>query len=251
MKFIASGSAGKPVVLLIHGMGCTGQHSFASTVPLLEKDCRVVVVCLDGYDAPDTTFTTIREQAEKIADYVKTECGGSVHAVLGMSMGGIIALELLTRHEVRAKKLILDSGYLPPWNPAYAKFMSGVEASMFDAILKGKHERINRAMMKHFMGYCFKSTDLCSFASHETLKNSQYSCLTYKLADLDALKKTEVEYWYGEKERYMIAGMKLLKERLPEMQEICVGNYGHGEVMCEQPARYARQVLASVNSALQ
>lgn len=250
MKFIASGKKGQPVILLIHGMGCTGEHSFSSAARQLEGNYRVVIVCLDGYDEPNTTFTTIYEQAEKIASYITNECEGSIHTILGMSMGGIIALELLTKYDIKIKKLILDSGYLKPWNKICAKIMSVMVASGFDSIIKGNDRLIYRAGMNYTMGYCFKSTDLCEFASKETLKKSEYSCLTYNLPDLEILKRITVEYWHGKKERYMIAGMKFLKEKIPNMKEICVGNYGHGELMLNQPLRYAEMVLNSIKSPL-
>ena len=185
MKFIASGKMGQPIILLIHGMGCTGEHSFLSAVYKLERDYRVVIACLDGYDEPNTTFTSIYEQAEKIANYVIKDCEGSIHTILGMSMGGFIALELLTKYNIKVKKLILDSGYMKPWNKLCARIMSVMVAFGFISIIKGKDRLINRVAMNYAMGYCFKGNDLCEFASKETLKNSEYSCLTYELTNIE------------------------------------------------------------------
>ena len=43
--------------------------------------------------------------------------------------------------------------------------------------------------------------------------------------------KVDIQFWYGQKERYIIKGMKTLKNKLPNMKLIYLGIYGHGEVM--------------------
>lgn len=61
---------------------------------------------------------------------------GVAYAVLGMSMGGFIAIELLCKHPVKAEKLILDSGYMKPWK--IAKPMAQIVASGFMKLKDGK-----------------------------------------------------------------------------------------------------------------
>ena len=102
--------------------------------------------------------------------------------------------------------------------------------------------------MQTSMGYCFKKEDLCLDATKVTLKNSEYSCLTYQLPELSKLGNMSVEYWYGKKDKNMIEGMKELKKQLPNMKEICFGDYGHGEFMVEHSEEYADMVIKSVKN---
>lgn len=246
MKFIETDLKEKPVIMLIHGMGCTGEHSFKVVKEKLENDYKVVIVCLDGYDDEKNTFTSITDQAKKIADYIIKNHNGKIHMILGMSMGGFITLEILTKYNVIANKVILDSGYLKPWAKYKAKIMSILVGWGFEKIIYGKSNYIIEKSMKKAMGYCFKKEDLCNFASKTTLKNSEYSCLIFELPNLSKLKNTEIEYWYGSKEKYMIEGMKILKEILPDMKEICLGDFGHGEFMFEHPKEYANIICKTL-----
>lgn len=248
MRFNEFGKENKIKILLIHGMGCTGEHSFSSTIKRLENNYRVIVVSLDGYDEAKNKFISIEEEARKIAEYIKENQEDSIDVVLGMSMGGFIALDLLTKYDLKAKKLILDSGYLKPWNKISAKIFSKLVAKGFSSLIKGENKLFYKKGMKKIMGYVFKKEDLCEFASKETLINSEYSCLRYKLENIDVLNEINVEYWYGKKEKYMIKGMKFLKSKLSNLKEVCVGDYGHAEVMFEDPNQYAENVYNSIKS---
>jgi esterase/lipase len=246
MRFIESGYKDKPSVMFIHGMGCYGEHPYKKVAEKLENEYNVIIVCLDGYDMQSTTFTSISDQAEKIANYIVENHNGKLHFLLGMSMGGFITLEMLSKYNVTADKVILDSGYLKPWSKIKAKIMSTAVAWGFSRILKDKSNFIIEYSMKKSMGYCFKKEDLCSSATKITLKNSEYSCLTFELPNLSKLKNMNIEYWYGTKERFMIEGMGILKQQLPNMEEICLGEFGHGEMMFEQPEQYINTVYKAV-----
>ena len=248
MKFIEEGLKDAPVIMLIHGMGCSGEHSFRNTVKKLKNEYRTIIVCLDGYDSSEVPFSSISNQSEKIANYVIEKYNGKIHSILGMSMGGFITIDLLSRFNIECDKAILDSGYLKPWTRFNAKIMSKLVSWGFRKLIKGKSNLIIEKTMQTSMGYCFKKEDLCLDATKVTLKNSEYSCLTYQLPELSKLGNMSVEYWYGKKDKNMIEGMKELKKQLPNMKEICFGDYGHGEFMFEHSEEYADMVIKSVKN---
>lgn len=163
-------------------------------------------------------------------------------------MGGFITIDLLSRFNIECDKAILDSGYLKPWTRFNAKIMSKLVSWGFRKLIKGKSNLIIEKTMQTSMGYCFKKEDLCLDATKVTLKNSEYSCLTYQLPELSKLGNMSVEYWYGKKDKNMIEGMKELKKQLPNMKEICFGDYGHGEFMFEHSEEYADMVIKSVKN---
>jgi len=238
LKYIESGFKDKPSVMFIHGMGCYGEHPYQKVQEKLKNDYNVIIVCLDGYDMQSTTFNSISEQAEKIANYIVENHNGKIYMILGMSMGGFITLELLSKYNVSVDKVILDSGYLKPWSKIKAKIMAIGVAWGFSQIMKDRSNFVIETAMKKSMGYCFKKKDLCASASKTTLRNSEYSCLTFRLPNLSRLQNINIEYWYGTKEKFMIEGMNILKQELPNMREICLGEFGHGELMFEQPDEY-------------
>lgn len=121
MIFYENGQAQGPAILLIHGMGCNAGRSFAVPADLLGRVYHVITVDLDGYDGCGTTFTTIGDQADKLAAWLNSHCQGRLYACIGMSMGGFIAMDLACRHHIQISRLILDSGYVAPLPGLLAK----------------------------------------------------------------------------------------------------------------------------------
>ncbi len=241
MKFYEYGNKNNPAVLYIHGMGCDVLKSFQVPTEVLQKDYRIIAAALDGYDGEASAFSSIHEQAEKIATFLNKNYHGSVYAVIGMSMGGFIALDLLCRYGITAEKLLLDSGYTD--NLPFAKLIASAVSWGFDCLLHDKHRRLVKSGMKMMMGYCFDKKDLHDNPSRQTIYNSEYACMTYTLPDnLGALQNCRVTYLYGEKEKQMIKGMHTLKAYLPDLEEISWGNVGHGEIMAEKPKLYAEML---------
>ena len=241
MTFLEYGNASAPTILMIHGMGMTAEGSFGYALERLKDRYHILLACLDGYDDTGSTFPSIEDQAAKIAAYLAENHGGKIYAVLGMSMGGFIAIELLCKHPVKAEKLILDSGYMKPWK--IAKPMAHIVANGFMKLKDGKADIFTKSGMKMVMGFCFRPEDLYSSATKETIYNSEYACLTYPLPDTSPLVGLEVSYWYGSKEPFMIGGMKRLKAMLPQMKTVCFGDYGHGEVMLLHPEKYVNTLM--------
>jgi hypothetical protein len=246
MKFEEYGSVDKPNVLLIHGMGCTAQKSFGNVVEELKNNYHFILVSLDGYDGESGEFTSVGDQAVKIAKYLKETQKDKLFAILGMSMGGFISIDLICREGIEADKVILDSGYMD--NLAFPRTISRMVAWGFLKIIHGKDGFFVRFCMRRMMGFCFRKKDLCLNATKKTIEKSEYSCITYQLPNcLEKLNQTETIYWYGSKEKYMIRGMKLLKTKLSNLKTVCVGNVGHGEVMFMSPKQYTNQVFMALN----
>ena len=241
MRFYEYGDKNSPTVVYIHGMGCDVLKSFKVPIEAMQRDYRIIAVSLDGYDGEASTFSTINNQAKKISEFLNKNYNGKVYAVIGMSMGGFIALDLLCRYGIKTEKLILDSGYtntLP-----FAKGIAGAVSWGFDCLIHDRHSCLVKSGMKMMMGYCFDKKDLHDNPSRQTIYNSEYSCMTYKRPDnIRKLQACEVTYLYGEKEKQMIKGMRTLKTYLPNLQEISWGNVGHGEVMAEKPEQYAQKL---------
>ena len=91
MIFHEFGKEGEKTVLLIHGLGCNAERSFAIPSAILSRTYRVITVDLDGYDGKGSVFTTIPDQAEKIAVFLRKHCDGKpesfLHGILSWQQG--------------------------------------------------------------------------------------------------------------------------------------------------------------------
>ena len=243
MIFHVIGKEGRPAVLLIHGLGCNAERSFAIPAGILSRTYRVITVDLDGYDGNGTTFTAIHDQAEKIAVFLRQQYEGELYACLGMSMGGFIAMDMACRCNIEIQNLILDSGYVPPL--PFPKLFSRLVADGFLQILEGHPSSFTLHGMNKLMAYVFKKSELCPDASWQTIYNSEYSCMKWELPDnLEILNSPSTVFLHGAKEKFIIKGSRILKERLPEMKIICTGDYGHGELMFTYPHDYAEMIAS-------
>ncbi|MCM1412665.1 MAG: alpha/beta hydrolase [Lachnospiraceae bacterium] len=246
MKILEYGDVENPIVLLVHGMGCAGEHSFEQTIKRLSQKYKIILPLLDGYDGEHTTFSTIADQAKQIYDYFRQRGIKKLYAAIGMSMGGFICLDLFSKYNLHTDRLILDSGYMD--NMPFPQLVSSAIAWGFSKLQKKKWMPLIRAGMKKMMGYCFRPDDLYP-ASRQTIFNSELSCATYELPEnLSRIHAGDIVYWYGEKEKYMIKGMHTLKKYLPQMDSVSRGNVGHGEIMFESPEQYAENIMDTLET---
>ena len=84
MKVYAFGEKDRPVLLLLPGTCCHWKGNFGHVIPALAQDYRVLAVSYDGFDETEATeFPTMREETEKIEDYLLAHCGGHIRGAYG------------------------------------------------------------------------------------------------------------------------------------------------------------------------
>ena len=101
-------TTGKPVVLLLHGLGATGESWQLQTPELVKAGMRVVAPDLPGFGEsghPDGGIL-IRSMAESMATLLHKVVDDPV-IVVGISMGGVVALQLALGHPQLIRKLVL------------------------------------------------------------------------------------------------------------------------------------------------
>lgn len=103
---------GKTVMLLHGNLMCWRQ--FEELIPLLEKRFCVYAVSFDGFDGTgETTYTTARDQADKLAAYIEKELGGRLDMLFAESLGCGPAVFLKASPDVQIDHMILSgSEYL-------------------------------------------------------------------------------------------------------------------------------------------
>lgn len=111
MYYELHGDEGKPVVLLLHGLGSSAQDWEAQIVPF-SRDYRVLIADMRGHgqsDKPPVAYTMRQFASDVVAllDVLKID---TVH-VVGLSMGGMIAFQLAVGYPQRLHSMtIINSG---------------------------------------------------------------------------------------------------------------------------------------------
>jgi 3-oxoadipate enol-lactonase len=111
-----AGPPGAPPVVLIHGWAYGSLATWHRVIPLLAGDLRVIAVDLRAHGKSDRVRE--RFEVEDLADDVEAvldALGVGRVAVLGYSMGGMVAQALARRHPARVERLVLGATAARPW----------------------------------------------------------------------------------------------------------------------------------------
>lgn len=99
---------GHPCVILLHGLGATSE-SWGYQIPtILNQGFRILVPDMRGFGKSPYTGVdhSITDMASDIIEMMNRECIDTAHLV-GISMGGAVALQLACDHNSRFEKLVL------------------------------------------------------------------------------------------------------------------------------------------------
>lgn len=96
------------VVLLLHGWG-DNLHTFASLISELSNEYEVYAIDLPGFGGTETPidFYSLKRYSLFIKHFVEKLSISKVHAVVGHSNGGAIAIKLLANNVIEVDRLVL------------------------------------------------------------------------------------------------------------------------------------------------
>ena len=126
--------SGKPIVLL-HGAFMTIRTNFGMLIPELSKNRQVIAVELQGHghtadiDRP-FSFENMADDVSALLKYLKVESAD----ILGYSLGGMVAWQLVIRHPELAKKLVIISAVYKyeGWTPETRAIMPKITPELFN-----------------------------------------------------------------------------------------------------------------------
>lgn len=116
MRYKEFGDRTKPPVIFLHGGGLSW-WSFTDIIHLLKTKYFIVTPIIDGHGEDGATeFVSIQGSAQKLIQYIDANFNGNVLAVCGFSLGGQIAVEVLSKRADIAKYAIIESTSVIPLN---------------------------------------------------------------------------------------------------------------------------------------
>ena len=113
MKCVEYGNQNPETVILLHGGGLSWWN-YWDVAQLLSDRFHVVLPILDGHADNDAPFTSIEDNAARIIAHIDEHFGGKVLAVGGLSLGGQIAVEMLTQKPDICRFALLESTLVKP-----------------------------------------------------------------------------------------------------------------------------------------
>ena len=136
MKFHEFGDKNLPPILLIHGGG-SSWWNYLRQARILSHKYHVILPTLNGHGEEfQKYYISTEDSAQEILNYVRQNYDGKLFAIGGVSLGGQIAMELLSIDSKLAEKAIID-GSLCITQPRLAK-ISIFLVSIFSKLMFSK-----------------------------------------------------------------------------------------------------------------
>lgn len=248
MKFKTYSNKNKPVFVYIHGE-CLSAFSFKEEIKELKKDFQVVLPILDGHDvAADEEFIDIDTCAIKILDYIDKHFQGHIQVLSGFSLGGQIAVQMLSKRPNLCEYAMIESTMVKPtriknWS-AYASVYANKLAKQkwFNKFMYYTIFNDDFAFEDYYKNYKCMSKDNIK---HVLDAHSTYNLGSQELKDVTA----KVAILVGQREKKaMKKSADLLKSELPNAEIFMLMNFTYGDFSLGNPREYLRFVKSWVQN---
>lgn len=238
------GKENEKIILLIHPSVVKWDY-FEYVIPLLEKDYRLIVPALPGYEFDmEDDFTSVEQVAEDLVNWLVKNDINRLYAVYGCSMGGSIALLTSLQKQVAVDHCVMDGGITPyrlPWFVTRIIALKDYLMMMLGRI--GGVGLLEKAFStdeysKEDMEYV---SDVLRHCSRRTLWRTFDSCNNYKLPDPIPQINTKIHYWFAENEqKARKADIKYMKDFFPDTVFGKYPNLGHAGLVLLKPELFAK-----------
>ena len=240
------GQQNRDVVMLLHGGGLSWWN-YREVAEQLGSQYHVVLPVLDGHADSDAPFTTIEDNAARLISYIDDHFVGQVLALGGLSLGGQIAVELLSQRKDICRYALLESARVKPSKltaamigPAFGMSYGLIKQKWF-AKLQADYLGIPRELFDDYF------RDTCAVGKADMIAflkaNSLY---TIKPGLSETTAKTMIVA--GAKEQKSIRdSAKLLRDAIPGSRMEILPGLRHGDLSINHPAHYVEILTDWIN----
>ena len=207
MKFHEFGDKNLPSILLIHGGG-SSWWNYLRQARILSHKYYVILPTLNGHgEEYQKDYISTEDSAQEILNYVRQNCGGKIFAVGGVSLGGQIAMELLSLDSDIAEKAIIDGSLCIP-QPRLARSCN-LLVSLFGKLMFSKSAcKLQLSIMNKIYPQLAYPDEIKNYFIEDLPRTPIKTLVTiyktymgnYKLKNRISKSKAQALYIYGEKE---------------------------------------------------
>ena len=238
---IEFGQRNTDVVILLHGGGLSWWN-YRDVATRLAERYHVVIPVLDGHADSDVPFTTIEDNAARLISYIDANFGGQVLAISGLSLGGQIAVEVLSQRHDICRYALIESALVKPSKltaaligPAFGMSYGLIKQKWF-AKLQADYLGIPKSLFDdYFRDTCkISKADMIAF-----LKANSLYTIKPSLSETTA----KVMIVAGTKEQKSIRdSAKLIHETIPGSSMEILPGLRHGDLSLNKPERYVQML---------
>ena len=236
---IEFGKQNTDVVILLHGGGLSWWN-YREVTTLLGSQYHVVLPVLDGHADADAPFTTIEDNAKRLISYIDTHFGKQVLAIAGLSLGGQIAVEMLSQRPDICQYALIESALVKPLKlthaliaPAFGMSYGLIRQKWFSK-LQADYLGIPKELFEdYYRDTCaISKADMISFLK----ANSMYT-IKPNLSETAAKVKIVAG---SQEQKTILNSAKLLHSTIPDSQMEILPGLRHGDLSLNNPEQYAK-----------
>lgn len=241
MKYKEYGKGNQKTIVLLHGGGLSWWN-YREAAELLQGDYHLILPILDGHAGSDRSFTTIEENAAEIIDFIRSDLGGSVFLLGGLSLGAQVALEMMSQKGAICEHAIIESAMVIPSKVTRAMIKPSIACS-YGLIKQKWFSRLQFRSLKikdELFGDYYRDT--CAISKEDMIAFLQANT-SYTLKASIKNTAANVRICYGEKE---IRGIKRsagrIKEILPDATVVELRGMVHGDLSVNHATDYVKLI---------
>ena len=241
MTVMEYGQQNPNVIMLLHGGGLSWWN-YREVAQKLAEQYHVVLPVLDGHADSDTPFSTIEENADSLISYIDTHFGGQVLALGGLSLGGQIAVEMLSQRKDICRYALLESVLVKPMKLTHALIeptfgMSyGLIKQKWFAKLQADFLGIPKALFDDYY------RDTCAISKADMVAFLKANSL-YTIKPSLSETAAKVKIAAGSKEQKSIRDSAVLLNRaVPGSSMEILPELRHGDLSLNKPIQYAEML---------
>ena len=246
MQYVEYGAHNSQTIILLHGGGLSWWN-YRDVAQLLSDRFHVVLPILDGHADSDAPFTSIEDNAARIIAHIDQHFGGKVLAVGGLSLGGQIAVEMLTQRPDICRFALLESTLVKPMKLTHAliKPTFGMSYGLIRQKWFAKMQAAYLGIPQKLFDDYYRDT--CKISKEDMIaflkSNSAYSI---KPALRNAQAKVHIVFGSREQSSIRTSG-KLLNHTIPGSTLESLPGYRHGDLSLNHPKAYAQMLLTMIS----
>ena len=253
MKFHEFGDKNLPSILLIHGGG-SSWWNYLRQARILSEEYRVTLPTLNGHgEEYQLDYVSTEDSALEILDYIKANCGGKLFAIGGVSLGGQIAMELLSIDRDIAEKAIIDGSLSIP-QPRLAK-ISIFLVRLFGKLMFSRFScKLQLSMMNKLYPKLAYPEEIKDYYLEDLPRMPIKTLVTiyktymgrYKLKDTISASKSQVLYIY--ESNYVKESARLFQQLHSNTILYEAKGYNHGYLSAYLPQEWFNLVVPFLKS---
>ena len=238
---IEFGQQNPDVIMLLHGGGLSWWN-YREVAQMLAEQYHVVLPVLDGHAGSDAPFTTIEDNAARLISYIDTHLGGQILAVGGLSLGGQIAVEMLSQRPAICRYALLESVLVKPMKLTAS--LVGPTFGMSYGLIKQRwfaemHATYLGIPKKLFEDYY---RDTCTITKADVIAFLKANC-AYEIKTSLANTTAKVKIAAGSREqKNILDSAKLIHQTIPGSELEILPGLRHGDLRINHPERYVQML---------